>query len=380
MGGMRCACGPIPAMPEWLRATYRVTAAADQIQGRAHAIAMEQSVEMAIDAVANPWVREHVAGRVEDIRPDDDAKNAYRVVIGLSALTVGDNPAQLLSMLFGNVSLQGDVELLDVNFPPSILAGFAGPHHGIAGLRLLTGATDRALTCSALKPQGAPAAELAELCRRLAGAGIDIVKDDHGLADHDQAPADFAQRVRSCQQAVAAGGTATRYAPSIVGTPRQVARQLTIAVAEGVRVVLVAPMVYGLPAFREMTDDHPELAFLAHPAFAGVSRIAPALLFGRLFRLFGADAVIYPNYGGRFAYSPADCAALAEAARAPWNSIRRALPVPAGGMSVERVGEMLDFYGPDVMLLISGDLLNSADPRPRARSFVEAVTRMAGLK
>ena len=42
---------------------------------------------------------------------------------------------------------------------------------------------------------------------------------------------------------------------------------------------------------------------MAHPALAGVARIAPALLIGKLFRLFGADLPVFPNHGGRFGYS-----------------------------------------------------------------------------
>jgi ribulose-bisphosphate carboxylase large chain len=356
---------------EWLRVTYGVRAGTGQIKARARAIALEQSVEMALESVTNPWVRDHIVGRVENIAWNGRT-DAYEVAVDLSALTVGDNPAQLLSMLFGNVSLQGDVELLDVELPPSVVAAFAGPGHGLDGLRRLVGAgADRALTCSALKPQGAPVAELAELCRVLASAGIDVVKDDHGLAD--QATAPFAARVAACQRAVSEAGTATVYAPSVVGGPRRVAHQLAVAAAEGVTVVLVAPMVYGLPAFAELVADHPDLAFLAHPAFAGTGRIAPAVLLGRLFRLYGADAVIYPNHGGRFAYSAEQCRALAAAARQPWHHLRAAVPVPAGGMSVERVDEMLEFYGPDVMLLISGDLLNAENVGARAARFAAAV-------
>ncbi|MDQ1394690.1 MAG: S-methyl-5-thioribulose 1-phosphate isomerase [Acidimicrobiaceae bacterium] len=356
-------------MTDRLRVTYRVRAPADQIDARARGIALEQSVEMADSAITDPWVREHVVGRVEEITPESD--HSYRVVIGLSALTVGDNRAQLLSMLFGNVSLQGDVDLVDADFPSAILDAFAGPNHGIAGLRRLTNAAVRPLTCSALKPQGASTAALSELCRQLAAAGIDIIKDDHGLADQITSP--FDERVKACQHAVAGSGTGALYAPSIVGTPRQVARRLRVATDEGVRVVLIAPMVYGLPAFGELTEHHPDVAFLAHPAFAGTGRIAPALLLGTLFRLYGADAVIYPHFGGRFAYSPDECRTLADAARAPWHTIRPALPVPAGGMSVDRVGEIVDFYGPDVMLLISGDLLASPDVARQAERFVQAV-------
>ncbi|MGO8778380.1 MAG: ribulose 1,5-bisphosphate carboxylase, partial [Rhodomicrobium sp.] len=33
------------------------------------------------------------------------------------------------------------------------------------------------------------------------------------------------------------------------------------------------------------------------------------------------------------------------------------MPCPAGGMTLDRVPELLDFYGPDTMLLIGGSLL-----------------------
>ncbi len=35
------------------------------------------------------------------------------------------------------------------------------------------------------------------------------------------------------------------------------------------------------------------------------------------------------------------------------------MPVPAGGMTIARVSEMLDFYGAEVMLLIGGALLEA---------------------
>ncbi len=143
----------------------------------------------------------------------------------------------------------------------------------------------------------------------------------------------------------------------------------------GVRIVLIAPMLLGLPAFREFFETFPDFAILAHPAFGGAGRIAPVWLFGRFFRVLGADAIIYPNYGGRFAYNRDLCGQLAAAARAPWGTIRPMLPVPAGGMTLERVDEMIAFYGNDVMLLIGGGLLEAGDALPeRSRAFVEKVT------
>ena len=113
---------------------------------------------------------------------------------------------------------------------------------------------------------------------------------------------------------------------------------------------------------------------MAHPAFAGAGRIAPPLMLGKLFRLLGADATIFPNHGGRFGYSRETCAAIADAAREPWQALRPVLPVPAGGMTVERVDEIRTAYGDDCMLLIGGGLLTAGEKLlDRAREFVAAV-------
>ncbi len=117
----------------------------------------------------------------------------------------------------------------------------------------------------------------------------------------------------------------------------------------------------GFANFHRLVREHPDMAFIAHPTMGGAARIAPALLIGKLFRLIGADAVIFPHHGGRFGYSPGICRALAQAAREERDALRPALPVPAGGMSAQRVRELLDFYGAEVMLLIGGALLEARE-------------------
>jgi len=88
--------------------------------------------------------------------------------------------------------------------------------------------------------------------------------------------------------------------------------------------------------------------------------------------------VIYPNVGGRFAYSESTCRGIAQAARTPWSHMRPMLPVPAGGLSVERVPEVVHFYGNDVMLLVGGALLAAGERLPaRTREFVDLVHRSA---
>ena len=88
-------------------------------------------------------------------------------------------------------------------------------------------------------------------------------------------------------------------------------RQIAVARELGVATVLIAPMIAGLANTYRLVKDHPDLVFLAHPSMAGLTRIAPALLLGKLFRLIGADAIVFPNHGGRFGYSAATCRSIA---------------------------------------------------------------------
>lgn len=344
-----------------ITAIYRIRCSREDIARKAEALAIEQSVEMPLDAIGEPFVLEEIAGRLGEIEECGDG--FFRVPVSLSAETVGAEAGQLLNMLFGNSSLHEDVTLEDVALPPDLLAAFGGPASGMAGLRERAGNTSRALTCTAIKPQGLSPAALADLTLRFALGGIDFVKDDHGLADQSYSP--FAERVRACaaaaRDASAQTGLPTRYVPSLSGNLDQLRAQAAIARDEGLDTLLIAPMVVGLPAFHAIASENRDMAFLAHPAMGGASRIAPPLLFGKLFRLFGADAVIFPNHGGRFGYSPGTCAAIAKAARAPWGPLAAAMPVPAGGMTLDRLGEMLRFYGRDTMILIGGGLLAARD-------------------
>ena len=60
------------------------------------------------------------------------------------------------------------------------------------------------------------------------------------------------------------------------------------------------------------------------------------------------------------------------------DGLRPAMPMPAGGMTTDRVREMLDFYGAEVMLLIGGALLEARENLREATSaFVAEVHRYA---
>jgi ribulose-bisphosphate carboxylase large chain len=367
--------GPVASR---LSAIYHVRCDARSVEARAGEIAIEQSIEMPLSAVDDDFVLSEVVGRVAGILERKDG--LFEVTIALSADTVEQDPGQLINMLFGNTSLHEDVVLADVALEDELAQAFGGPRHGLHGLKRRVGASERALTCSALKPQGVSAAQLAELARRFAQGGIDYIKDDHGLADQYYSP--FGTRVEAVTAAVRAverpGGPAARYVPSLSGDLDNMRRQLGIAASVGVDTVMVAPMIVGFSNFHRLVRENPHIAFIAHPSLGGAARIAPTLLFGKLFRMFGADAVVFPNHGGRFGYTPDTCRELARTALAELAGLRPCLPVPAGGMTTDRVCEMLAFYGAGVMLLIGGALLEARDQLTTATAaFVAEVHNYA---
>jgi ribulose-bisphosphate carboxylase large chain len=358
---------------ETFQVTYLVESTPAEVEERAKGIAVEQSVEVPLQAIRRADILENVVGKVAEI--EEAGSGQYRVTLDFNVDNTGLEPAQFANVLFGNTSLQPSVQLVDMTLTDSLLAAFGGPRFGMAGLREMTGAATRPLTATALKPMGLSPEELADLCRAFARAGLDIIKDDHGLADQRYAP--FAERVRACQAAVdevyAETGHRALYAPNMAGTPRSLYRMAEVVDEAGVGCVMIAPMLVGIPVFHEMVRDVLKVPVLAHPAFAGSLRMTPDFLLGKLYRLLGADASIFPNYGGRFSYSKATCTQLADNLREPWGELRGAFPAPAGGMQVDRVDEMIDFYGRDVMLLIGGSLLVADDITAHSRTFVENV-------
>ncbi len=357
-----------------IEVVYRVRTGAAALSGRVEALLLEQTVELPRSALRTSFVRDRLVGRVlgtEQLGPED-----FRVTLAQPELATGDDPAQLLNVLFGNCSLQPDILLEDLRLTPRLERALGGPRFGSAGIRRLVGVEGRALTASVLKPIGLTNGESASLCRSLCLGGIDIVKDDHGHADHSFGP--FCERVRLCMEATEEAaqrtGKRTVYIPNLTGSPATVRQQAKRARDAGVGAVMVAPMLIGLPFLVELASEL-GMPILSHPAFGGAQRIAPLALLGRLFPLFGSDAVIFPSYGGRFSYSRGECGAIASALTAPPGGSRPCFPVPAGGMRLDSMDESLRFYGKDAVLLVGGSLLDVPDAdtlSERARLFVEA--------
>ena len=370
-----------PAPWPALRATYIVTASnKSDLDARVESLLLEQTVELPRTALRDPFVLENIVGRLVSVEAIDATK--HRAIIDFPIIATADDPAQFLNVLFGNSSVQDHVMLADFELPkdwPGRKSALPGPQFGTAGLRKIVGVPNRALTSTALKPMGLSIERLAFLCGLFAQAGIDIIKDDHGLANHSFHP--FEERVRACQNAVSEANRATGrqsiYVPNLIGTPTSVLSQLKFAQDEGVGAVMVAPMLLGLPFMAEIVAKHAKVPIMGHPSFGGATRIAPELIYGKLFPLYGADATIFANFGGRFSYSKETCGKLVGWLTKPsLPDLIPTLPMPAGGIKYSQVADVLSFYGQEVILLIGGGLYEAGDDtalRARAEEFVRHV-------
>ena len=360
---------------------------ASHAMAQARELCVEQTVEFPAELLV---VGELPAALVASVVALERDETGFLATIHYQPQVVGSELTQLLNVIFGNSSLKPGIRVEEIGLPEVLLKDYLGPRHGAAGLRALCGAKDRALLCAALKPMGLSPHQLAELAAALVAGGVDLIKDDHGLVDQAFCP--FNDRVACCAEAVreanARHGMRARYAPNISADAEQLPQRLALAREAGVGAVMIAPGLIGWDSARRISERAaPDLAVLAHPALLGAfvaersHGIAPAVLFGTLMRLLGADATIFPHAGGRFSFSECDCRQLAQQATAPLGRLRSVMPVPAGGMTVDRIDELLAVYGREVMVLIGGDLHREgfSGISRRVALLREALERRAGV-
>lgn len=351
---------------------------------KANAICIEQTVEFPADLLPPGDIPDQIVGRLERLERCDD--DGFETTISYPIEAAGGELTQFLNVVFGNSSIKPGIRVERFDLPDSLLASFRGPRFGRLGLRDLLHIHDRPLLCTAVKPLGLSPRELAAMTYQFALGGIDLIKDDHGLADQPFCP--FQERVERCAEAVERANRETGvnciYVANITAPVNAIVARARAAKAAGAGGLMIAPGLAGLDAIRCIADDDTiAMPILSHPSFQGSfvtsaeSGIAHYALYGQIMRLAGADAVIYPNYGGRFTFSRDECRRIVEGTSAEMGHIRPIFPVPGGGMSLQSITDMQALYGREVIYLIGGGLhRNSRDLVENARYFTQLVSRL----
>lgn len=359
---------------------YRITGSQEEASEIAKGICLEQTVEFPGDLVPEGTIKEAIVGRIEELQADREG--SCWAVISYAVETAGEELTQLLNVIFGNSSIKPGIRVEDLVLPDTILQQFKGPRFGREGLRQLLKVPERPLLFTAVKPMGLSPADLGELAYQFALGGIDIIKDDHGLADQRFSP--FEERVQRCAEGVQKANEKTGYhciyMPNITAPAGEVKRRAYFAKEAGAGALLISPGLTGLDVMRELAeDDRLGLPIFSHPAFQGSyvlgnSGIAHGVLFGQINRLAGADAAIFPNYGGRFSFSREECREIADGTAVVMGHIKPIFPCPAGGMSLANVPDAIQLYGNEVVFLIGGGLFSHGpDLIENCRVFRELV-------
>lgn len=358
-------------MSERVIAVYEVPGPAAEAEKTARAIAFEETVEVPFDFPLPGRIREEIVGRVGALT--DLGSGRFRAEISFPAALAGGRIGALLNLVFGNASIWPGVRLVDVELPLSFLSAFSGPNYGLAGLRELLGVQGRPLLATALKPMGSTEQELADMAAAFARGGGDIVKDDQNIVDGTFAT--FKSRVSRIAEAVA--GTSCLYFPHLSGPQEELEERLRFVLGQGLKGVLICPAIVGLDTMRSLADRR-KAVFMAHPAYSGAfyaersHGIEHSLYLATMMRLAGADITVFPNAGGRFAFTPEECRGIAARSRAPLGRIAPIWPAPGGGMSLDNASSMASDFGTDTIWLVGGRLLmHPGGPEAGARAFRE---------
>ncbi|GGF89162.1 2,3-diketo-5-methylthiopentyl-1-phosphate enolase [Paenibacillus abyssi] len=276
-----------------------------------------------------------------------------------------DLPA-LLVTVFGKLSMDGKIKLMDLQFSDEFLSAFPGPKFGVQGIRDLLGVHDRPLLMSIFKSVvGHDLVNLQEQFYQQALGGVDLIKDDEILFENPLTPID--KRVEVCMEAARRAqeqtGQKLLYAVNVTGPTSGLAAQAKKAIAAGANAILFNVLSYGFDALHELSKD-PEISvpIAAHPAMAGAIYpsphygIAAPLLLGKLMRVAGADLSLFPSPYGSVVMPKEENLAVKAALLDPSLPVRTSFPVPSAGIHPGIVPLILKDFGQEVVVNAGGGI------------------------
>ncbi len=325
-------------------------------------------------------LRKH-KGRVVDITllEDCDRVNNYLeqttkqaiVKIGYPLSNYTNDLPAILVTVFGKLSLDGKVKLLDLEFSQEALAAFPGPRFGIEGIREKLKVYDRPLVMSIFKGViGRDMDYLTEQLRAQALGGVDLVKDDEILFDNELTP--FEKRItegkKVLDEVYKETGHRTLYAVNLTGRTFDLKEKARKAAELGADALLFNVFAYGLDVLQALReDDDINLPIMAHPAVSGALTpsefhgFSNSLLLGKLLRLVGADFSLFPSPYGSVAMPLEDTAGITYEVTRPLHTYKQTFPVPSAGIHPGMVPQLISDFGVDSIINAGGGVHGHPD-------------------
>ena len=295
---------------------------------------------------------------------------SYLATLAFPTMNFGASLPQLLNTLIGNdASTSVEAKLVDLQLPGSLESAFGGPRFGIAGVRELTGVSDRPLLLNMLKPcTGLAPADAAAIFQATALGGIDLIKDDELMGNTPYST--VLERVKlftaAADEAFDTTGVRTVYLPNISDRPDRMLETAQRAVEAGARALMVAYTTVGLGAVEALADvvGVPILGHFAGaaPLYEGPrTGMSAPLATGLLPRLAGADlALVVSPYGG-YPITRLQYLRTAHQLSLPRPHLKPALPVIGGGVHPGTVTRFVGELGSDIVLGVGGAIQGHPD-------------------
>ncbi|MFK9094479.1 2,3-diketo-5-methylthiopentyl-1-phosphate enolase [Bacillus salipaludis] len=308
-------------------------------------------------------LRKH-KGRVVSIEGLPSA-NEDRSLIRIAYPTVNfsnDLPA-ILTTVFGKLSLDGKIKILDLQFDDKLKSLLPGPRYGIEGLRNKLNVYERPLLMSIFKGVlGKDLHFLSEQLKEQALGGVDLVKDDEILFENELTP--FEKRITAgkavLQEVQEQTGHRTLYAVNLTGRTSKLRDKARKAAELGADLLLFNVFSYGLDVLQELREDREiGLPLMAHPAVSGALTsssefgFSHSLLLGKLLRFAGADLSLFPSPYGTVALEKTIALSIARELTKKDN-FKKVFPVPSAGIHPGLVPFLIGDFGVDSVINAGG--------------------------
>jgi 2,3-diketo-5-methylthiopentyl-1-phosphate enolase len=290
----------------------------------------------------------------------------------------------LLTAVVGNASMAGQLKLVDVRFPRKYVEGFKGPKFGIEGIRKLLGVKKRPLLNNMIKPcTGYPLEVGAELFRKAAMGGCDIVKDDELIADasFNSMKGRVKRYLEIEKQVFEKTGEHTLYTVNISDSVPKIFENAKRAIELGANALMINYIAVGLPVLQAIAEDPKiNVPILGHMDVAGALYMSPFhglsshLVLAKLPRLAGADIVVIPAPYGKAPVIVEKFDNVARNLTFPLYKLKPAWPMASGGITPTMVPKVMAQLGNDIVIGSGGGIhAHPEGPVAGGKAFRQAI-------